>query len=90
MAKYVPLPDGNSVKVREGETPDQAWERAQQMYPESFGGRKDAAPKQDTSGFKAAASAGATRLGGEFELLKGKLGVKERSRSPKRIRSRAS
>ena len=83
MAQYVPLPDGNSVKVREGETPDQAWERAQQMYPESFGGRKEAAPKQDTTGGKAAFSAGLTRLGGQAELLKGKLGIKSEAEAQK-------
>jgi phage shock protein A len=84
MAQYVPLPDGNSVKVREGETPTQAYERAQTMYPESFGIKKEERKsKQDTSGFKAAASAGATRLGGEFELLKGKLGVKSEEEAQK-------
>jgi site-specific DNA-cytosine methylase len=54
------------------------------MYPESFGIKKEESkPKQDTSGFKAAASAGATRLGGEFELLKGKLGVKSEDEAQK-------
>ena len=33
----VPLPDGSAVKVRPGETEQQAWARAQQMYPEAFG-----------------------------------------------------
>lgn len=86
MAQYVPLPDGNSVKVREGETPDQAWARAQQMYPESFGGRKeDAGPKQDTTGGKAAFSAGLTRLGGQTELLKGKLGIQSEAEAQKKF-----
>jgi hypothetical protein len=84
MAQYVPLPDGNSVKVREGETPEQAYERAQSMYPDSFGVRKEPEkPKQDTTGLKAAASASATRLGGEFELLKGKLGFKDEAEAQK-------
>jgi hypothetical protein len=30
------LPDGSSVTIREGETPKQAWIRAQSMYPEAF------------------------------------------------------
>ena len=34
--QYLPLPDGNSVTIREGETPKDTWLRAQQMYPESF------------------------------------------------------
>ena len=83
MAKALPLPDGTTVAIREGETPEQTWERAQRMYPEAFGGRKETGPKQDTSGFKAAASAGATRLGGEFELLKGKLGLKSEAEAQK-------
>ena len=84
MAKALPLPDGTTVAIREGETPAQTWERAQRMYPEAFGLEKEAAkPKQDTSGFKAAASAGATRLGGEFELLKGKLGLKSEAEAQK-------
>jgi hypothetical protein len=84
MAKALPLPDGTTVAIREGETAAQTWERAQRMYPEAFGLEKEAAkPKQDTSGFKAAASAGATRLGGEFELLKGKLGVKSEAEAQK-------
>jgi hypothetical protein len=51
------------------------------MYPEAFGfdEEKEARPKQDTSGLKAAASAGLTRLGGEFELLKGKAGFKDQA-----------
>jgi len=83
MAKALPLPDGTTVAIREGETPEQTWERAQRMYPEAFGGRKEQGPKQDTTGFKAAASAGATRLGGEFELLKGKLGFKSEAEAQK-------
>lgn len=76
MAKALPLPDGSNVVIREGETPQQAWERAQVMYPEAFGGRK--APEQakpDTTGFKAAAAAGFERLKGETALTAGKLGI---------------
>ena len=84
MAKALPLPDGTTVAIREGETPAQTWERAQRMYPEAFGNVEEKAkPTQDTTGFKAAASAGATRLGGEFELLKGKLGVKSETEAQK-------
>jgi hypothetical protein len=36
MAQYLPLPDGTSVTIRPGETPEQAWARAQQQYPEAF------------------------------------------------------
>jgi hypothetical protein len=34
--QYIPLPDGSSVTIREGETPQQTWIRAQSMYPEAF------------------------------------------------------
>jgi hypothetical protein len=34
--QYLPLPDGSSVTIRDGETPKEAWARAQQMYPEAF------------------------------------------------------
>ena len=34
--KYLPLPDGSSVTIREGESPRDAWLRAQQLYPEAF------------------------------------------------------
>lgn len=33
----VPLPDGSAVKIRPGETEQDAWNRAQHMYPEAFG-----------------------------------------------------
>jgi len=85
MAKALPLPDGTTVAIREGETPAQTWERAQRMYPEAFGLEKEEAdkPKQDTSGGKAAFSAGLTRLGGQAELLKGKLGIKSEAEAQK-------
>lgn len=37
---YLPLPDGSSLKIRDGETTEQAWLRASQMYPEAFGFKK--------------------------------------------------
>jgi hypothetical protein len=90
MAQYVPLPDGNSVKVREGETPDQAWERAQQMYPESFGGRKETKSKQDTTGGKAAAAAGFERLKGEAALTAAKLGLMDEAEAEKYQKERVA
>ena len=44
MPKYVPLPDGSTVTVREGETPEQAYMRAMQMYPDAF---PSAQPKKE-------------------------------------------
>jgi hypothetical protein len=83
MADKIQLPNGAFFPVKEGESKEQALAVAQQMYPDAFGAPAAAGPKQDTSGFKAAMSAGATRLGGEFELLKGKLGVKSEAEAQK-------
>jgi hypothetical protein len=74
MAKYIKLPDNSLFPVTEGEDYSAAMRAAYAKYPEAFGAAP-AAPQQDTTGFKAAASASASRLGGEFELLKGKLGI---------------
>ena len=79
MAKYLQLPDGNSLKVPDNMSYEEAMSLAQSKFPDLF----STAPKQDTSGLKAAASAGATRLGGEFELLKGKLGIKSEAEAQK-------
>jgi hypothetical protein len=35
-AMYLPLPDGNSLLMKDGETAKEAWARAQNQYPESF------------------------------------------------------
>ena len=85
MAKALPLPDGTTVAIREGETPAQTWERAQRMYPEAFGASEETKPKQDTSGLKAAFSASATRLGGQSELLKGKLGIQSEAEAQQKF-----
>jgi hypothetical protein len=50
MAKALPLPDGTTVAIREGETPAQTWERAQRMYPEAFGLEEEAPVKKGGSG----------------------------------------
>ena len=47
MPQALPLPDGRFVTIREGETPEQTWERAQRMYPEAFAPK--AAEKRDTT-----------------------------------------
>jgi hypothetical protein len=33
----VQLPDGSYVRIRKGESPQQAYSRALEMYPEAFG-----------------------------------------------------
>jgi hypothetical protein len=83
MAKSVQLPDGSWFPLKEGEDPRAALSEAAKLHPDAFGRREEPKPKQDTSGFKAALSAGATRLGGEFELLKGKAGIKSEAEAQK-------
>ena len=83
MAKSVQLPDGSWFPLKDGEDPSEALAAAQKLYPEAFSTRTEEKPKQDTTGLKAAASAGFTRLGGEFELLKGKTGIKSEAEAQK-------
>jgi hypothetical protein len=82
MAEYIQLPSGAYLELKEGQSPLEGMMAARQLYPDAFK-KEEVKPKQDTSGFKAAASAGATRLGGEFELLKGKLGLKSEAEAQK-------
>ena len=83
MATKIQLPNGAFFPVKEGESKEQALAVAKQMYPDAFGTREEAKPKQDTTGGKAAFSAGLTRLGGQAELLKGKLGLKSEAEAQK-------
>ncbi|MFM7010718.1 MAG: LPD38 domain-containing protein [Betaproteobacteria bacterium] len=76
MAEYIALPDGSYLQLKEGQSPLEGAIAARALFPELFA-KEESAPAQDTTGFKAAASAGLERLGGEFELLKGKLGIKD-------------
>lgn len=73
MAQYLPLPDGNSVTIREGETPRDAWKRAMQMYPDSFAVKTpEESPK---SGFMPALKAGVSSLKEDVAGLAGRAGL---------------
>jgi hypothetical protein len=73
MPNYVQLPNGGLFEVREGESPHQAFLKAQQQYPELF---PELTPsKQPQGGFGAAFSAMFSRLGGEAALTAGKMGL---------------
>jgi hypothetical protein len=76
MAKYLTLPDGSSFEMKEGQTPAEAMQAAVQLYPDAFGFGAEK-PRKDTSGFKAAASAGFERLKGQTALTAAKLGLKD-------------
>lgn len=82
MAQYLPLPDGSVVTVREGETPDAAWARAQQEYPEAFGFAPAAAPaEQPKGGFGAAFKSGVQKVIGQGALTAGKAGLIDTKRA---------
>jgi hypothetical protein len=85
MAERIQLPNGAFFPVKEGESKEQALAVAQQMYPDAFQKAQPAGPKQDTTGGKAAFSAGLTRLGGQTELLKGKLGIQSEAEAQKKF-----
>ena len=67
MAKYLTLPDGNSVTIREGETPEQTWARAQRDFPTSFPKAQTQEAKPETGFFPA--------MRGTFEEMKGQAAL---------------
>ena len=73
MAQYLPLPDGNSVTIREGETPSDAWKRALQMYPESFASKTP--EEQPKSGFMPALKGAVSDIKGAGAALLGRTGL---------------
>lgn len=82
MAEYIQLPSGAYLELKKGQSPIEGLMAARQLYPDAFKTEEEK-PKQDTTGLKAATSSGFTRLGGEMELLKGKLGVKSEAEAQK-------
>ncbi len=84
MPQAVQLPNGSWFPLKEGEDPREALAEASKLYPDAFGTKpKEEGPKKDTKGLKAAAAAGFERLGGEYELLKGKAGFKDEAEAQK-------
>ncbi len=84
MAKYLPLPDGTSVTIREGETPQDAWARAQRMYPEAF---QSAAPASTAeSGFTPALKSGYSELKSGIAALAGRTGIMDQEAAEKYIK----
>jgi len=75
MARYIELPDGSALELKEGQSPVEGMMAARQLFPELF--KKEDKPKEDTKGFKAAAAAGFERLKGETALTAAKLGLKD-------------
>jgi hypothetical protein len=75
MARYIELPDGSALKLKEGQSPVEGMMAARQLFPELF--KSEEKPKEDTKGFKAAAAAGFERLKGETALTAAKLGLKD-------------
>jgi hypothetical protein len=76
MAKYLALPDGNSVTIREGETPEQTWARAQRDFPASFPKAQTQETKPET-GFFPAMRGTWEEMKGQGALAAGKAGIME-------------
>ena len=76
MAQSLPLPDGTSVTIREGETPEETWARAIREYPEAF---QPPAPKEEKgkpeSGFFPALKSSASALKSDVASLAGRAGL---------------
>ena len=85
MPQYLPLPDGTSVTIREGETPQDAWARAQQMYPEAFG-VKPTLQEQPQGGFVPALKAGISGLKSDVAALAGRTGLMNEAEAEKYIK----
>jgi len=83
MPQAVPLPDGTQVLIRNGETPEQAYARAQQMYPEAF--KRPEPQAKPESGFIPAAKAGLASLKGDVAALAGKTGLMDEAAAEKYI-----
>ena len=84
MAQYLPLPDGSSVTIREGESPQDAWSRAQRMYPEAFKAKEPEAKPE--GGFVAASKAGLASLKGDIAALAGRSGLMDEAAAEKYIK----
>jgi hypothetical protein len=75
MPQFLPLPDGSSLKLREGESPQAGWARAFESYPEAFGFEKPQAPVEDKQGFMAGIRSGIENLKGDVGALGAGLGI---------------
>jgi hypothetical protein len=87
MPQYLPLPDGSSVTIQDGETPEQTWARAQQAYPEAFGiikKKEEVAPPK--SGFMPAAKAGISSLKSDIAALAGRTGLMDEAAAEEYIK----
>lgn len=86
MAKYLNLPDGSSLQLKEGETKEQALARAFQKYPEAFGFGAAAAPAaQPESGFTPALKSGYSELKSGLAALAGRTGIMDQAAAEKYI-----
>ena len=74
MAKYLTLPDGNSVTIREGETPAQTLARAQRDFPNSFP-KVQTQEAQPETGFFPAMRGTFEEMKGQTALAAGKTGI---------------
>jgi len=73
MVQAVQLPDGSAVAVRSGETPQDTYKRAMQMYPESFAEKEP--EKQPESGFMPALKSSYSAIKADTAGLLGRTGL---------------
>ena len=89
MPQYLPLPDGSSVTIRDGETPEQAWARAIESYPEAFGLEPTEITQPET-GFVAGLKSGFQSLKGDIGAIGAGLGVEGAAEYAKAQREKAA
>lgn len=75
MAQGVQLPDGSAVAVRPGETPQDAYNRAKQMYPDAFASKTP--EEQPKSGFMPSIKGAISDIKGAGAALAGRTGIME-------------
>lgn len=82
MAKYLPLPDGSSLKVPDSMTYEEAMSKAKVEFPDLF---KDPNEKKPQGGFLPALKAGASSLKSDVAALAGKTGIMDEANAEKYI-----
>jgi len=87
MPQYVQLPDGGYFKMKEGQSVLDALADAQERFPDAFK-KKEAKPKRDTTGARAAAAAGFEELKGQTALTAAKLGFGDEQAAEQYFRER--
>lgn len=84
MAKYLPLPDGSSLKVPDSMTYEEAMSKAKIEFPDLFA---DPNEKKPQGGFVPALKSGISSLKGDVAALAGKTGIMDEAAAEKKIKA---